>query len=137
MIFAGDGGGAIAAAFLYLIKRSITYRSEMTQAASRVVPWLIAAMAWAFRTYMMLKGFSRKQGSASLGRWVFGAVFSARRWALIRKPIVRMALRQDNSKDGVSRLFTWPLVLLGGIARACPWRQRRGQCGGGAACSNL
>ena len=38
-------GGAIAAAFLYLIKRSITYRNEMTEAATRTVPWLIAVMA--------------------------------------------------------------------------------------------
>ncbi|MEZ5707399.1 MAG: anion permease [Burkholderiaceae bacterium] len=103
-------GGAIAAAFLYLIKRSITYRSEMTQAASRVVPWLIAAMAWAFGTYMMLKGFSKLYKVSFIGALGIGAVFSAVVWALIRKPIVRMALRQDNSKDGVNRLFTWPLV---------------------------
>jgi inorganic phosphate transporter, PiT family len=103
-------GGAIAAAFLYLIKRSITYRSEMTHAASRVVPWLIAAMAWAFGTYMMLKGFSKLYKVGFFGALGIGAVFSALVWVLVRKPLERMALRQDNSKDGVNRLFTWPLV---------------------------
>ena len=103
-------GGAIAAAFLYLIKRSITYRSEMTQAASRVVPWLIAAMALAFGAYMMLKGFSKLYKVSFVGALGIGAVFAVVVWALVRKPIERMALRQDNSKDGVNRLFTWPLV---------------------------
>src|SRR3990167_11557144 len=69
-------GGAIAALFLYIIKRSITYRNEMTEAATRTVPWLIAVLAW----------------------------------AAVRRPVARLALRQDNSKDGVNKLFTWPLV---------------------------
>jgi inorganic phosphate transporter, PiT family len=103
-------GGAIGAAFLYLIKRSITYRSEMTQAASRTVPWLIAAMAWAFGTYMMLKGFKHIYPVGFGAALVAGAFFAAVVWALVRKPIERMALRQENSKEGVNRLFTWPLV---------------------------
>jgi PiT family inorganic phosphate transporter len=103
-------GGAIAAAFLYVIKRSITYRNEMTEAATRTVPWLIALMAWAFATYMLLKGLGQvikvPFGMALLA----GAVFGVLTWALVRKPIARMALQQENSKEGVNRLFTWPLI---------------------------
>ncbi len=103
-------GGAVAAAFLYLIKRSITYRNEMTDAASRVVPWLIALMAWAFCTYMLLKGLGQL---VKVDFWVAvlaGALFGGATWVLVRKPIARMAMRHDNTKEGVNRLFIWPLV---------------------------
>jgi inorganic phosphate transporter, PiT family len=39
-----------------------------------------------------------------------GAVVAIVVWAFIRQPIARAALRQENSKDGVNHLFTWPLV---------------------------
>ena len=52
-------GGLVAALFLYTIKRTITYRTEMSQAAKKVVPVLVAIMAWAFGTYLMLKGLKK------------------------------------------------------------------------------
>ena len=103
-------GGLIAAGFLYLIKRSITYRSDMTDAASRVVPWLIAAMSWAFGSYMLLKGMGQLVKVAFWPALLAGAVFGLVVWALVRGPIARQAQRQDNSKDGVNRLFAWPLI---------------------------
>ena len=48
-------GGVIAAGFLYLIKRSVTYQADMREAARRVVPLLVAAMTWAFSAYLMWK----------------------------------------------------------------------------------
>jgi PiT family inorganic phosphate transporter len=52
-------GGIIAAGFLYLIKRSVTYQADMRQAARRVVPLLVAAMAWAFSTYLIIRGLKK------------------------------------------------------------------------------
>ena len=103
-------GGAMAAGFLYLIKRSVTYRSDKTEAASRVVPVLISLMVWAYTTYMLLKGVSQLVKIGFLTALVIGLAVSVVVWWLIRKPIARMANRQDNSKDGVNRLFTWPLI---------------------------
>jgi PiT family inorganic phosphate transporter len=103
-------GAVIAAAFLYLIKRSITYRNDMTEAAARVVPWLIAVMAWAFGTYMLLKGLGQLVKVSFWPAVLAGAVFGLVVWALVRQPIARQAQRQDNSKQGVNRLFVWPLV---------------------------
>jgi PiT family inorganic phosphate transporter len=103
-------GGAIAAGFLYVIKRSITYRAEKTEAATRMVPWLIAVMVWAFGTYMMLKGLGQLVKVGFVTALLAGVLMAAVAWALVRKPVARMAARQDNSKDGVNRLFTWPLV---------------------------
>lgn len=103
-------GALVAAAFLYLIKRSITYRSDMTEAAARVVPMLIGAMAWAFGTYMLLKGLGQLVKVSFWPALLAGAVFGAVVWALVRGPIGRQAQRQENSKGGVNRLFVWPLV---------------------------
>ena len=52
-------GGVIAAGFLYMIKRSVTYQANVSHAAYRMVPLLVAVMAWAFVTYMFLKGVNK------------------------------------------------------------------------------
>mgnify|MGYP001813557085 CR=1 FL=1 len=57
-------GGIIAAAFLYLIKFSITYKPDMLAAAKKVVPLLLAVMAWSFSTYLILKGL-KKYGNST------------------------------------------------------------------------
>jgi PiT family inorganic phosphate transporter len=103
-------GGALAAGFLYVIKRSVTYRSDKTEAASRVVPVLISVMVWAYTTYMLVKGLGQVVKVGFLMALLAGAAVALVVWWLIRKPIARMAMRQHNSKDGVNRLFTWPLV---------------------------
>ena len=48
-------GGLIAAAFLYLMKRTITYQSDMIAAAKKMLPILIAIMVWVFTTYLIIK----------------------------------------------------------------------------------
>ncbi len=103
-------GGALAASVLYIIKRSITYRSEKTEAAARVVPWLIAVMAWAFGTYMLLKGLGQLVKVGFVPAVLAGAGIGLLTWLLVRAPIARVSARQANSKDGVNRLFVWPLV---------------------------
>lgn len=103
-------GGLIAAAFLYLIKRSVTYKSDKTEAAARVVPLLIGAMAWSYGSYMLLKGLGQLVKVGFLTGIVGGLVIGIVTWALVCRPIARMAQHQDNSKDGVNRLFTWPLI---------------------------
>ncbi|MDR7148359.1 PiT family inorganic phosphate transporter [Hydrogenophaga palleronii] len=103
-------GGALAAGFLYLIKRSVTYRSEKTDAAGRVVPVLIGLMVWAYTTYMLLKGLGQIVKVAFPVALLAGAGVAVVVWWFIHKPLGRLALRQDNSKQGVNRLFTWPLI---------------------------
>jgi PiT family inorganic phosphate transporter len=103
-------GGAIAAGFLYIIKRSITYRNEMTEAAARAVPLLIAVMAWAFGAYMMLKGLGQLVKVSFPVALAAGAGVAVVAWVLVRKPVARLAQAQENSKEGVNRLFIWPLV---------------------------
>ena len=108
-------GGVIAAAFLYFIKRSITYRSDMHLAAGRVVPLLVAIMAMAFTTFMLIKGLGAivklKIGLALLvGLGVAVAVYF-----IVRIPLQRQAHAGENSKGGVNLLFTWPLVFAAAL----------------------
>ncbi|MDX1738530.1 MAG: inorganic phosphate transporter, partial [Alphaproteobacteria bacterium] len=52
-------GGLIAAGFLMFIKRNINYKPDRLTAARRWVPVLIAIMAWAFSTYLIMKGLKK------------------------------------------------------------------------------
>ena len=104
-------GGAIAAGFLYVIKRTITYKSNMTQAAARMVPLLVGVMVWAFSTYMLLKGLGQLVKVGFVAASVWGLVIAGVTYALLSRPLAQHAARQSNDKDGVNHLFTWPLVF--------------------------
>ncbi len=108
-------GGVIAIAFLYLIKRTITYQRDMTAAASRVVPILLGFMAWAFITYMLMKGLGQlvKMQAGAAFAWGGAAAFVV--YLVIARPVAKRALRQRNGKDGVNELFTWPLLCAAAL----------------------
>ena len=104
-------GGVIAAGFLYVIKRTITYQGDMTQAATRMVPVLVALMAWAFATYMLLKGVSQLVKVSFPVAVALGGAAAVAVYLLVARPVARAARKQPNNKDGVNALFTWPLVF--------------------------
>jgi PiT family inorganic phosphate transporter len=108
-------GGVIAAVFLYLIKRTITYKRDMTRAAERAVPLLLALMAWAFCTYLVLKGMKRlvrvEFGAAAMVGFACAALLY-----LIVRPIIRRAVeRLENTKGAINNLFTIPLVFAAAL----------------------
>jgi len=103
-------GGVIAAIFLYVIKRTITYRQDWVAAARRVVPILIAVMAWAFATYLLLKGLKQVWKldflvAASIGLAVAAAVYFA-----VKPLIQRAAVGLGDDRTGVNKLFVVPLI---------------------------
>jgi len=108
-------GGVIAAAFLYLIKRSVTYQGDMRAAAKRIVPILVMFMAWAFATYLMLKGVKKIWKvdfftAAMIGMGIAIVIF------LIVKPLIAKAAdKLSNDKAGVNRLFTIPLIFAAAL----------------------
>jgi len=108
-------GGVIAAAFLYLIKRTITYQQDMTAAAQRMVPLLVALMAWAFSTYLIIKGLTRLWkvdfGTAAL----LGLGLAAAVYVLVRPQIHKAAARLPAGKASVNRLFTLPLIFAAAL----------------------
>ncbi|MCB1875801.1 MAG: inorganic phosphate transporter, partial [Chromatiales bacterium] len=108
-------GGIIAAAFLYLIKRTITYQVEMTAAARRMVPVLVGAMAWAFSTYIILKGFKKLWKADFPTALGIGLAVGVGIAVLIVPLVSRAAGRLPNSKDSVNRLFTLPLIFAAAL----------------------
>ncbi|MGE0484008.1 MAG: inorganic phosphate transporter [Gammaproteobacteria bacterium] len=108
-------GGMIAAACLLLIKRTITYKADVTEAAARMVPLLIAAMTWAFSTYLVLKGLKHVIRLGFLPALGLGCVLAALVLAVCRPFIVRLAHSLPNDKRSVNRLFTVPLIFAAAL----------------------
>ncbi len=104
-------GGIIAALFLLLIKRKITYRRNMQAAAKRVVPVLVAMMAWAFSTYLILKGLKKLIKVEFLTALGMGLLFSIVIYLIVRPLIATAADRYANDKPSVNKLFTIPLIF--------------------------
>ncbi|MGD2083764.1 MAG: inorganic phosphate transporter [Chromatiales bacterium] len=108
-------GGLIAAGFLYLIKRGITYQPDKLDAARRRVPFLIGAMAWAFATYLVMKGLKKVWPVDFTTALLIGAAAAVAVFALVRPLVARAAARQENTKAGVNRLFTLPLIFAAAL----------------------
>ncbi|WP_296809612.1 inorganic phosphate transporter [Thiocapsa sp.] len=108
-------GGAIGAGFLYLIKRTITYRTDLVASSRRAVPYLVAAMAFAFGTYLMLKGLNRIWNVNILQASGVGVVLAILVFWGARPIIERQARRIGNSKEGVNQLFTVPLIFAAAL----------------------
>ncbi len=103
-------GGIIAAAFLYLIKRTITYQPDMVAAARKWVPLLLALMAWAFSTYLVMKGLRqiwKVDISTAAG---VGLAVAAATYLLVRMRLAAIASQISNDKQGVNSLFVLPLI---------------------------
>jgi inorganic phosphate transporter, PiT family len=108
-------GGVIAAAFLYLIKRTITYKSDVLGAAKRMVPILVAIMAWAFGAYLAMKGL-KKIWPVSIGTALaWGAGLAAVVYVIARSLISRASSRLENVRQDVNRLFTIPLIFAAAL----------------------
>ncbi len=104
-------GGVIAAAFLYLIKRSITYQQDMMAAARRWVPILLALMAWSFSTYLVMKGLRQIWKVDFPTATAIGLGVAALTWLVVRTRIAGVSAELTNDKQGVNRLFVIPLIF--------------------------
>jgi PiT family inorganic phosphate transporter len=108
-------GGFVAAAFLYLIKRTITYQSDMLLAAKRMVPILVAIMALAFATYLALKGLKKIWEIDVFTALLIGTGVAAVIYSISKPWVARKSSRQSNDKQGVNSLFTIPLIFAAAL----------------------
>lgn len=104
-------GGIIAATFLYTLKKLVFFKQDPISAAQRVVPVMIAIMAWAFTTYLALKGIKKIVKVDFPTALVAGAVMAVVVYFVVRPMIQRAAPSLAQTRDGVNRLFTIPLIL--------------------------
>ena len=108
-------GGAIAAFFLYLIKRTITYKKDMNQAARKMVPILVSVMAWAFATYLILKGFKKIWKVEFMFAAGMGVVIAVMIYLLVKPAVARASDALGNDKQAVNHLFTIPLIFAAAL----------------------
>ena len=108
-------GGIIAAMFLYLIKRTITYKKDMLLAARRMVPILIAIMALAFSTYLALKGFKKIWKIDISMALMIGTGTAVVIYGISRPWVVHKAKLITNDKHGINQLFTIPLIFAAAL----------------------
>ena len=108
-------GGLIAAGFLYIIKRTITYKMDVLGAANRMVPVLVAGMAWAFATYLMLKGVKKIVAVSFPIAALIGIAVAAVVYLIMRPQIARMTAKLENHKSSVNELFTIPLIFAAAL----------------------
>ncbi len=108
-------GGIIAAAFLYLIKRTIVYRSDKIAAAKRMVPILVSLMTWAFSTYLILKGLKKLWKFEIIGASMIGLAIAVVVFFMIKPAISIAARKLDNNRDSINSLFVIPLIFAAAL----------------------
>ncbi|MDD2885438.1 MAG: inorganic phosphate transporter [Dechloromonas sp.] len=108
-------GGAVAAGFLYWIKRAITYKADMIAAAQRTVPILIGLMAFAFTTYLVMKGLKQVWKVSTSSALLLGAATGILTYFLTAANVRRRAARLENTKESINTLFTLPLVFAAAL----------------------
>ncbi len=108
-------GGLIAAAFLYFIKRTITYQRDVMAAARRFVPMLMTLMAWSFSTYLVLKGLKKVWHVDFLTACLLGTIPAAAVYAIARSKITALSRSLPNHKAHVNELFTLSLIFAAAL----------------------
>lgn len=108
-------GGLIAAGLLYAVKRTITYQNDVMDAARRTVPILLGLMAWAFTTYLVLKGLQQVVDVGAAMATLIGAGVGIGTFFYTRIRVAQRSTRLSNDRDGVNQLFTIPLMFAAAL----------------------
>ncbi len=108
-------GGVVAAAFLYWMKRSITYKDDMIAAARRWVPIMISLMIWAFSTYLIMKGLKKIVKVDLLTAGGLGLAFAVVGYFVVKPFVNRYARTAPNEKKSINALFTLPLIFAAAL----------------------
>ena len=108
-------GGVIAAALLMFIKKTILYREDIKGAAQIFVPYLVAFMAWAFSSYLILKGMKKIVKVEPLTAFGMGLIIAIVVFVITAKLIKRSAEKLQNNTNSVNDLFKIPLIFAAAL----------------------
>ena len=108
-------GGLVAAGFLFWIKRAITYKQDMVEAAKKTVPILIGLMAFSFGTYLILKGLNKIWKIDFWPACFIGALIGVATWYLTGRSVRKRAVNLSNDKTSINSLFTVPLIFAAAL----------------------
>ncbi len=118
-------GGLIAAGFLYIIKSKILYKDDRLSSAKKIVPILVSVMAWAFLTYITLKGFKHiwsdvleflpflpetKKPTIGVAS-SFGLIGAIITYILVKPRISSKISNLNDNRTDINTLFTIPLIF--------------------------
>lgn len=127
-------GGMIAAAFLLAIKKTIIFRDDKISASFKWVPIYVAIMAWAFVTYLVLKGLKQvwpeligfinavpflsldiSPKPSLLQASVIGLVVAVAVFVLVKQRLKKRLPKLSNDRASVNVLFTIPLIFAAAL----------------------
>ena len=127
-------GGVIAALFLFAIKKSIVFKDDKVSAAKTYVPIFVAIMAWAFVTYLTLKGLKKiwpeivdtlnllplvsmemTKKPSLLTALVLGGIVAILVYLFVKSKIKNNTTMLENNKASVNTLFTIPLIFAAAL----------------------
>jgi PiT family inorganic phosphate transporter len=104
-------GATIAVAFLWFIKQAIIYTEDKVAAARRWVPVLLAAMAGAFLTYLLIVLEPRFPSIDLYHSIMAGVVLGLVSYVLLRPAIALQAQGLENRNQSLKVLFRLPLIF--------------------------
>ena len=127
-------GGIVAALFLYAIKKSIVFKEDKVLAAKKYVPIFVSIMAWAFVTYLILKGFAKiwpqtveflnliplvsiemSDKPAMSVAFTLGLITSIIVYFSVKQKVGSNTTTLENTKASVNTLFTIPLIFAAAL----------------------
>lgn len=103
-------GGAIAAGFLFFIKRVILDKDDMIRASRIWVPVLVGIMAGAFSMYLVMKGLSKVWKPDAAMLWLIALAGFVVTWAATTPLVRKASYGLENRQKSVVKLFTIPLI---------------------------
>lgn len=127
-------GGIIAASFLLAIKKTIVFREDKISASYIWVPYYVAFMAWAFVTYLVLKGLktvwpniltlindvtfftvevTNKPSFATAA--LLGVIAAIIVYFVVKRSLKAKLHRLTNDRASVNVLFTIPLIFAAAL----------------------
>lgn len=104
-------GGGVAALLLFFVKTQIMYQNNKMAAAARWVPVLLAVMAAAFTSYLMIKGVDRLFTTSPTSAPLIGLVVGGVTYVITAPLIRRQAKGMANRNRSLKTLFSLPLVV--------------------------
>ena len=127
-------GAVIAAGFLYTIKKTILYKEDRLKAMNTMVPIYVALMAFAFATYLTLKGLKKiwpsimdtanailpfalevtKKPTLMQGLTI-GFVIAVITYIVVKPMVKRASSKLTNSVKDANSLFTIPLIFAAAL----------------------
>ncbi len=123
-------GAVIAALFLYTIKKSILYKEDRLAAMRKMVPIYVSIMAFAFATYLTLKGLKKiwpsimdtanailpfalevtKKPTLMQGLTI-GLIVAVITYIVVKPAVAKASMKLENTVKDANALFTIPLIF--------------------------